>query len=160
MKRAVLAGLAVLLLTAPVFAQQTPKATVAAYDALADVILGVRQAESGFVKAMLHDHYQGAKRAFEAGDWEKAAAQMALFGNEGDNAVAGIRKRLVEGGHHHNAAGEDAGIYDEGFVLVTKEDKKKALDASKALREAKDDTARKAAWNDFDAVATKLTKTK
>ena len=99
-----------------------------------------------------------AKRAFEAGNFEKSAAQMALFGNEGDNAIGGVRKRLVEGGHHHNAAGEEAGIYDEGFVIVTKKDKNKALAASKALREAKDDTARQAAWDDFDAVAKGLIK--
>ncbi len=41
---------------------------------------------------------------------------MALFANEGDNAIAGIRKRLVEGGHHHNAAGEEQGIFEEGYV--------------------------------------------
>ncbi len=158
MKRALLVAVMATVLVAPGFAQQTPKTTVAAYDALADVILGMRTAESDFVKAMLHNHYLAARRAFEAGDWETSAAQMALFGNEGDNAVAGIRKRLVEGGHHHNAAGEDAGIYDEGFVIVTKEDKKKALAASKALREAKDETARKAAWGDFDKVASSLVK--
>jgi hypothetical protein len=158
MKRVLLVAVMAAVLVAPGFAQQTPKTTVAAYDALADVILGVRTAESNFVKAMLHNHYLAARRAFEAGDWETSAAQMALFGNEGDNAVAGIRKRLVEGGHHHNAAGEDAGIYDEGFVIVTKKDKQNALAASKALREAKDDAARKAAWGDFDKVASSLVK--
>ena len=146
------------LMVMPAFAQQTPKSTVAAYDALADAILALRQTESDFVTSMLHQHYLAAKRAFEAGDYEKSAAQMALFGNEGDNAIGGVRKRLVEGGHHHNAAGEDAGIYDEGFVIVTKKGKNKALAASKALREAKDDTARKAAWDDFDAVAKGLIK--
>jgi hypothetical protein len=160
MKRILWVAALATLMVVPVFAQQTPKPTVAAYDALADVILGVRQAESDFVKAMLHNHYLAAKRDFEAGDFERSAAQMALFGNEGDNAVAGIRKRLVEGGHHHNAAGEDAGIYDEGFVIVTKKDKNKALAASKALREAKDEAARAAAWKDFDAVAKPLTHSK
>ena len=159
MKRALLVAVLVVALT-PVasFAQHTPKPTVEAYDALADAILGLRTAESEFVTAMLHHHYLAAKRAFEAGNFEKSAAQMALFGNEGDNAIGGVRKRLVEGGHHHNAAGEEAGIYDEGFVIVTKKDKNKALAASKALREAKDDTARQAAWDDFDAVAKGLIK--
>ena len=160
MKRVLLVVLAVSLLAAPGFAQQTPKPTVAAYDALADVILGLRNAESDFVTAMLHNHFLAAKRDFDAGEWERSAAQMALFANEGDNAIAGVRKRLVEGGHHHNAAGEEAGIYDEGFVIVTRKDKNKALAASKALREAKDAAARKAAWGDFEAVAKPLTRSK
>jgi hypothetical protein len=87
------------------------------------------------------------------GRYDDAAAEMALFANEGDNAVAGIRKRLVEGGHHHNAAGEEQGIYEEGYVLVTREAKKKMLAASTAMRQAKDDVAREAAWNDFSATA-------
>lgn len=160
MKRVLLVVLAVSWLAAPGFAQQTPKPTVAAYDALADVILGLRNAEADFVTAMLHNHFLAAKRDFDAGEWERSAAQMALFANEGDNAIAGVRKRLVEGGHHHNAAGEDAGIYDEGFVIVTRKDKNKALAASKALREAKDGAARKAAWADFEAVAKPLTRSK
>ena len=161
MKRVLLvAVLIAALMPIASLAQQTPKPTVAAYDALADAILALRTTESDFVKAMLHNHFLAAKRDFEAGDFERAAAQMALFGNEGDNAIGGIRKRLVEGGHHHNAAGEDAGIYDEGFVIVTRDDKKKALAASKALREAKDDTAREAAWGDFEKVAKSLTSSK
>ena len=160
MRTLVVVVMVVSLLAAPGFAQQTPKPTVAAYDALADAILGLRKAESDFVTAMLHNHFLAAKRDFEAGEWERSAAQMALFANEGDNAIAGIRKRLVEGGHHHNAAGEDAGIYDEGFVVITKKDKNKALAASKALREAKDDAARQAAWAGFEAVAKPLTRSK
>jgi hypothetical protein len=50
--------------------------------------------------------------------------------NEGDASVAAVRKRLLEGGHHHNAAGEEQGIYDEGFVIVTRESKKKLLAAA------------------------------
>lgn len=140
------------LLAVPAMAQKTPPASVAAYDALADSILGLRSAESNFVASILDYHFQAAKLAFKAEDWDKAAAQMALFANEGDNAVAGIRKRLVEGGHHHNAAGEEAGIYDEGFVIVTKEAKRAALAASKALREAQDSAAREAAWAQFKQV--------
>lgn len=144
------------LMAVPGLAQKTPATMTAAYDTLADVILGVRQAEADFVTAMLEQHFVAAKRAFAAEDWEKSAAQMALFGNEGDNAIAGIRKRLVEGGHHHNAAGEEAGIFDEGFVIVTRKDKAGALAASKALREAQDSVARQAAWDDFEKLAKPL----
>jgi hypothetical protein len=153
MKRIVLLTLlGVMILTAPGFAQKTPPASVAAYDALADAILALRQTEADFVTAILDHHYEAAERAFKAGNWDRAAAQMALFANEGDNAVAGIRKRLVEGGHHHNAAGEEADIYDEGFVIVTKKAKRQGLAASKAMREAGDDAARQAAWGDFETM--------
>ena len=157
MKQVVLvAVLALTLMAAPGVAQKTPPAAVAAYDALADSILGLRQAESTFVMAILDHHYMAAERAFKGENWDRSAAQMALFANEGDNAVAGIRKRLVEGGHHHNAAGEEAGTFDEGFVIITKKAKRQGLAASKALREAKDDAARKAAWADFDKMANEL----
>jgi len=157
MKQVVLiAILALSLMATPSVAQKTPAATVAAYDALADAILGLREAESDFVMSILDHHFQAAERAFKAGNWDRAAAQMALFANEGDNAVAGIRKRLVEGGHHHNAAGEEAGTFDEGFVVVTKKAKRRGLAASKALREAQDDAARQAAWGDFEKVANEL----
>lgn len=157
MKQIVLVALlAVSLLAAPGIAQKTPAASVAAYEALADAILGLRAAESDFVMAILDHHFQAAERAFKAGNWDRAAAQMALFANEGDNAVAGVRKRLVEGGHHHNAAGEESGTFDEGFVIITKKAKRRGLAASKALREAQDDAARKAAWSDFDKMANEL----
>lgn len=148
--------LSLTLLAVPAMAQKTPPASVAAYDSLADAILALRDAESGLVVAILDQSFSAAERAFKAGNWDRAAAQMALFANEGDNAVAGIRKRLVEGGHHHNAAGEEAGTYDEGFVVVTKKAKRRCLDASKALREAKDDAAREAAWAQFQKVGDEL----
>jgi hypothetical protein len=157
MKQIVLVAiLALSLMAAPSVAQKTPVAEVAAYGALADSILGLRQAESAFVMAILDQHFQAAERAFKSENWDRAAAQMALFSNEGDNAVAGIRKRLVEGGHHHNAAGEEAGTYDEGFVVITKKAKRQGLAASKALREAQDDAARQAAWAGFDKMANEL----
>ena len=59
---------------------------------------------------------------------------MALFANEGDNAIAGTRKRLVDGGHHHHADGEAKGQYESGFVIVTKGSKVHILAASAALR--------------------------
>jgi len=91
-----------------------------------------------------------------AKDYEKSAAEMALFANEGDNAIAGVRKRLLEGGHHHNADGEAKGIYEPGYVIVTKKAKQKILAASSALRSAKDDAARKAAWEAFVEAADSL----
>ena len=44
--------------------------------------------------------------------------------------MAAVRKTLLEGGHHHNAAGEQQGIYDEGYVIVTRAAKKVFLDAA------------------------------
>jgi hypothetical protein len=89
----------------------------------------------------------------EAGEYEAAAAHMALFANEGDNAVAGIRKRLLDGGHHHHAEGEAEGEYEEGFVVVTRAAKAEILAAASALRQAGDDDARHAAWERFDQAA-------
>ena len=157
MKRVMMVSiLLVAVMVVPGLAQKTPAPTVKAYDALADAILSLRAAESDFVMAMLDQHFVSAERAYKTGKWEKASAQMALFANEGDNAVAGIRKRLVEGGHHHNAAGEEAGTYDEGFVVITKKAKRRGLAASRALREAQDDAAREAAWADFEKMANEL----
>ena len=143
-------------LALPSLAQKTPSSMVAAYDSLATIILNARDAEADLVKAMLDGHLHGAEAMMKQGRYDDAAAEMALFANEGDNAIAGIRKRLVEGGHHHNAAGEEQGVYEEGYVVVTREAKKKMLQASTAMRQAKDDVARKAAWDDFATVAKEL----
>jgi hypothetical protein len=64
---------------------------------------------------------------------ESLATAVGQIGTEGDNAVAGVRKRLLEGGHHHNAAGEAQGLFDEGYVVITKAAKAAFLDSSKAL---------------------------
>ena len=64
---------------------------------------------------------------------ENLAAAVSQIGTEGDNAMAGVRKRLREGGHFANALGETQGLYDEGYVVVTKAAKRDFLDASKAL---------------------------
>ena len=77
-----------------------------------------------------------AQAYMERAEPARAAAEMALFANEGDNAIGGVRKRLLEGGHHFNAAGEDAGEYDEGYVIVTRKARGKILDLSKAVRQA------------------------
>jgi hypothetical protein len=133
---------------------ETRKSLVASYDSLADTILGANKTEHNLVKSILETHYNAANRNFNDKKFDEAAAEMALFANEGDNAVGGIRKRLVDGGHHHNAEGEEKGIFDTGFVIVTKAAKKKILGASAALQAAKDEGGgRKAAWADFEAAA-------
>jgi hypothetical protein len=137
-------------------AQETPASIVTAYDALADTILDLRATEHSFVRALLDGHRHAAMVRYQQGNFQAAAAEMALFANEGDNAIGGVRKRLLEGGHHFNAAGEEQGLFEPGFVVVTSEAKKKLLAASAALRQATDDAARGAAWGDFEAVAGKL----
>lgn len=125
----------------------TPAEMVAAYEALADTILGANKAEEKLVRAILaatYGHAQGelarARQVLKANDAagarsavENVAAAVGQIGTEGDNAVAGVRKRLLQGGHHANAVGETQGIYDEGYVVVTKAAKQAFLDSSKAL---------------------------
>jgi hypothetical protein len=135
---------------------ETQKSLVSTYGTLADTILGAKKTEHNLVASILDSHRMGARHAFKNGKFEEAAAEMALFANEGDNAVGGIRKRLLEGGHHHNAEGEEKGIYEPGYVIVTKDAKVKVLAASTAMASAADEAARKAAWDDFAKVATSL----
>jgi len=147
---ALVGALAVLLAVSfsPVVAQSetaTPATLVEAYDSLADTILGAKRTESNLVRAILATTYGHAEAAMarvkmklQAGESarkeiEALAALVAQLGNEGDASVAAIRKRLVEGGHHHNAAGEQQGIYEEGFVIVTRAAKKQFLDAGKSI---------------------------
>ena len=52
---------------------------------------------------------------------------------DGGHLVAECVGSLLEGGHHHNAAGEAQGIFDEGFVIVNKEMKKAFLDSAAAI---------------------------
>jgi hypothetical protein len=125
----------------------TPAEMVAAYGALADTILGANKTEEKLVRAILaatYGHAQGevarARQALKANDTaaartavENVAAAVGQIGTEGDNAVAGVRKRLLQGGHHANAEGERQGIFEEGYVVVTKAAKKDFLDSSKAL---------------------------
>jgi hypothetical protein len=152
-----LAGMALVAVTSFALGAETRKSLVATYSAIADTILGSKHAESGIVKSILEIHYGNARRSFEAGRYDDAAAEMALFANEGDNAVGGIRKRLLEGGHHHNAEGEAKGIYEAGYVIVTKAAKKACLDAVASLQ-SDDDKEKKAAWDKFDAAAAPLIK--
>jgi hypothetical protein len=136
--------------------QATPKPTVATYTSLADAILALHRTEEDLVRALLDGHYQAARSHREHGMHEQAAAEMALFGNEGDNAIGGVRKKLVDGGFNHNAAGEAKGIFDPGYVLVTKKAKEGALAAAAEMRAAKDDAAREKAWSAFAALAEPL----
>ena len=138
---------------APAGAQATPPALVKTYESLATIILSARQAEADLVRAVLDGHRRAAEAKFKAGDFAGAAAEMALFANEGDNAVGGVRKRLLEGGHHHNAAGEEKGIYEPGYVIVTRTAKQAALQASANLRKATTDAERGAAWAEFAKAA-------
>ncbi len=154
--KSLLAGTLFGLLALPAIAQQTPGRLVESYDALADSLLALRRLEAGFVGALLDHHRRAAEALMRRGDYEGAAAEMALFASEGDNAVSGIRKRLVEGGHHHSAAGEARGDYEPGFVIVTREAKQKILAASAALRDAESDDERQRAWRDFAATAERL----
>jgi hypothetical protein len=128
-------------------APSTPKEMVATYDALADTILGGIKTERRLVVAILNAAYaharvevERARQALESSDntgakaaIENLAAAVGQIGTEGDNAVAGIRKRLLQGGHHANVEGEAQGLFDEGYVIVTKTAKKAFLDASQAL---------------------------
>jgi hypothetical protein len=123
----------------------TPQQLVQTYDSLADAILAAKKTEWNLVHTILATTYGHAEAAakeamtkLEAGQdasasIERLAALVAQMGNEGDAAVAAIRKRLVEGGHHHHASGEQQGIYDPGFVIVTREAKKGFLEASKKI---------------------------
>ncbi len=157
MKRGMLFGCAVVIAaTSFALGAETKRSLVATYDTLADTILGAKKSEHNLVLAILESHHGAAKAAMAFGKYDDAAQEMALFANEGDNAVGGIRKRLVEGGHHHNAEGEEKGVYDEGFVIVTKAAKKAAYAASAAMQAAKDDAGRKAAWDAFEAAAAPL----
>jgi hypothetical protein len=149
-------------------APATPAEMVASYDALADAILGANKAERKLVYAILaatYGHAQTAlaraRTALKANDAagarsaiEDLAAAVGQLGTEGDNAVAGVRKRLLEGGHHANATGEAQGVYDEGYVVVTKAAKQAFLGSSKALamqaREPKSE-ALESEWRNVEA---------
>jgi hypothetical protein len=120
---------------------------VATYDALADTILAGIKTERKLVLSILGAAYAHAQ--FELGrargalaSRDAAVAQAAIenlaaavgqIGTEGDNAIAGIRKRLLDGGHHANSEGEAQGIFEEGYVIVTKAAKKSFLESSQAL---------------------------
>lgn len=135
--------LLVIVSAGPLPAQDaTPAELVATYDSMANSILATRTAEWNLIRSILAATYGHAEAAYgkamaamKSGSDAKAgleslAALVAQLGNEGDASVAAVRKRLIEGGHHHNAKGEQQGVYDEGFVIVTRTAKKVFLDAA------------------------------
>ncbi len=153
---ATLAAAVVLAAASFALGQETSKDLAASYDSLADVILGAKHTEKNLVRAILSGHRAHAEMFAKRGDGAGAAAEMALFANEGDNAVGGVRKRLLEGGHHHNADGEAKGIFEEGYVVVTRAAKKECLDASMEMQKAADEAGRNAAWARFEKAAAEL----
>ena len=120
----------------------TPEQLVATYRSLADTILGARKTEWNLVSSILAATYRHAEvtlaqargqiqaKKDAKADLEKLATLISQLGNEGDASVAAVRKKLVEGGHHHHAAEEQQGVYEEGFVIVTRAAKKVFLDAA------------------------------
>jgi hypothetical protein len=172
----IVAALALALLApAPAAAGQggTPKEMVATYSSLADGILALKRTEEDLVRSILaataangHRNLQHALMAVDKGDGaaaktavEALAADVGQLATEGDNAVGAIRKRLLEGGHHHNAAGEAQGIYDEGYVIVTRAAKAKLLASSRAIAGmagAPKAEGLKAEWKKVEAVVAEL----
>jgi hypothetical protein len=128
-------------------APATPRELVATYEALADTILGGIKTEKKLVLSILATTYAHARieagraqKALKANDAagataaiENLAAAVGQIGTEGDNAVAGVRKRLLEGGHHANSEGEAQGTFEPGYVIVSKAAKKAFLESSQAL---------------------------
>jgi hypothetical protein len=135
------------------YAQESPANMAATYSGIADAILALRQTEADFVRSLLSAHRRAAEQYYRAGDFEMAAVEMVLFANEGDNAIGGVRKRLVEGGHHHNAEAERRGMYDTGFVVVTREAKQEIMAAATTVRQTSSADERDAAWGRFQARA-------
>lgn len=163
----------------PALAQSTESATpaemVATYNTLADGILALKTTEENIVRTILaaaraHGQVQLAKARAALAANDSAAAKTAVealasavgqIATEGDNSVAAVRKRLIEGGHHHNAAGEAQGIFDPGYVIVTKAAKQKLLDSSRAIGKmasGPNAAALDAEWKKVQAVVADLLK--
>jgi hypothetical protein len=164
---------------APAAAQAPPTGTpaemVATYNTLADGILAVKRTEENLVKSIVAAtlaHGRGtlahAEAALKANDAmgtkaavEALAADAGQLATEGDNAVGAVRKRLLEGGHHHNAAGEAQGTYEEGYVVVTRAAKTQLLASSRAIAAmaaAPKADALAAEWKKVEAVVAGLMK--
>ncbi len=90
---------------------------VSKYDALANEILETRHREVAMVRSILEATYRDTASALgQVRDTlrspdaaaarpavEKLATLVAYIATEGDASVAGVRKRLIEGGHHFNS---------------------------------------------------------
>jgi hypothetical protein len=110
------------------------------YGSIADSILANKDCEENIVRAILAVERAAAMKALDAGSADglrAAATHMGNFATEGGSATAPVRTRLLEGGHHHNAddTGEDA-VYDTGYVVLTKKQKKAVLDVAKRCSQA------------------------
>jgi hypothetical protein len=161
----------------PALAQSpaTPPEMVSTYNSLADGILALKRTEEQLVRSILaaanaHAQVQvtRAQKAIAEKDAatlktaiEAIAADVSQMATEGDSSVAAVRKRLLEGGHHHNAAGEAQGVFDEGFVIVTRAAKQKLLESSRAFAQmggGATTAAVKAEWEKVEAVYADLAK--
>lgn len=167
-------------LSAPAAAQApadtgTPREMVATYQTLADGLLALKATEANLVRSILAAAYAHgevqlarARKAIAAKDaadtraaLEALAADVAQMATEGDSSVAAVRRKLVDAGQHHNAAGEAQGLYDEGYVIVTRTAKQKLLDASRAIAKltaGADTAALDAEWKKVQAVAGEMLK--
>ena len=170
---AVVAALVITVAPAlPAGETDTPQALVATYESLADTILGAKQTEWNLVHSILATTYSHAQATFggikiKVGQGQDARAEIeslaelvGQLGNEGDAAVAAVRKRLLEGGHHHHSGGEEKGIYDEGFVIVTRAARKELLEVAGRigrLSQAPQAAALEAEWAKVAAQYTALT---
>lgn len=176
-----LTGLVLGILQMPVAAHAaggasgTPVELVKTYGSLADGILALKRTEEDLCRAILaatsaqaQANLDRARKAIAAADAkasqaavEALAADVGQLATEGDNAVGAVRKKLLDGGHHHNAAGEAQGLFDEGFVIVTRAAKAKLLESSRAIgqmaRSPKVD-ALEAEWKKVEAVVAELLK--
>ena len=114
-------------------APSTPPEMVTAYDALADAILGANNAERKPVIALLtatYGHAQSELRARATGLEDQRRQRprshrepghgVRQLGTEGDNAVAGVRKRLSRRKAPRQRHRRGPGHYDKGYVIVTK----------------------------------------
>ena len=181
MKKTLLTGLVLGVLQFPGVAQGadstpgTPAELVKAYASLADGILALKRTEEDVCRSILaatgekaQAEVGRARKAVAAGDakasqaaLEALAADVGQLATEGDNAVGAVRKKLLDGGHHHNAAGEAQGLFDEGFVIVTRAAKAKLLESSRAfgqMARAPKAEALEAEWKKVEALLAELLK--
>ena len=143
----------------------TPGELVSTYETLADTILGAKKTEHNLVKAILATTYRHAESTLaqakdpkmssqdQSAAIERLAALVAHLGNEGDASIAGVRNRLLAGGHHHNAEGEKQGVFDEGFVIVTRAARKVFLDSAMRIGKLAASRDAKALDTEWAAVA-------
>lgn len=176
-----LAGLGLASLPFPAVARAadstpgTPAELVKTYANLADGILALKRTEEDLCRSILaaaggkaEAELGMARKAMAAGDakasqaaLEALAANVGHLATEGDTAVGAVRKKLLDGGHHHNAAGETQGIFDEGFVIVTRAAKVKLLESSRSfgqMARAPKAEAVEAEWKKVEAVLAELLK--